>query len=147
MDIINFYKNDNHVYSEEQYNEIIGILKEHITGVKYNKLSKTDDNVVDNDYSENDIREFKLDNDSLENKINNICSDAYLVTNVLLDYFYSVKPSANKDILWGTYGKYIYQNVKEKCSSKITFPFPDKDGNIKYFGINYSLKEININEL
>ena len=146
IDVINFYKNDNHPYSEDQYNQIIEILNQHIMGVKYNKLSQINNN-EDNDYNEDDIREFKLDNDTLENKMNNVCSDAYLVTNVLLDYFYVIKSSANKDILWSTYGKYIYQNIKEKCTGKISFPFPNKNGDIKYFGTNYSLKEINVSEL
>jgi len=146
-DITTNYKNEDHPYSDEQYNTIIEVLKEHIVGVKYDKLNQVDDVNNDNDYSEDEIREFKVDNDTLENKINNVCSDVYLVTNVLLDYFYVEKPSSNKDILWGTYGKYIYQNVKEKCSGKILFPFPKKDGDIKYLEINYSLKEIDVNGL
>ena len=146
-DITTNYKNDDHPYSDEQYNTIIEVLKEHIVGVKYDKLNQVDDVNNDNDYSEDEIREFKVDNDTLENKINNVCSDVYLVTNVLLDYFYVEKPSSNKDILWGTYGKYIYQNVKEKSSGKILFPFPKKDGDIKYLEINYSLKEIDVNGL
>jgi hypothetical protein len=143
IDVVNNYMNAKHSYSEEEYKEIIQILKEHIKEVKYDKLSQLK-NDVDNDYSEDDVREFKLDNDVLENKINNVCSDSILVTNVLLHYFYIEKPSVNKDILWGTYGKYIYQNLKEKCLGKVSFPFPDKEGNIEYFGMNYSLKEIDI---
>jgi hypothetical protein len=147
MDIVDYYKNDSHLYSEEQYKEIVRILKEHISGVKFDKISKTSDDLENNDYNEDDIREFQVDNDLLENKLNDICSDVYLVTNVLLDYFYKEKPSSNKDILWGTYGKYIYQNVKENNCKNITFPFPSKDGDIKYLGSNYSLKEVNISEI
>ncbi|HBY19581.1 MAG TPA: hypothetical protein DEG71_00935, partial [Clostridiales bacterium] len=144
-DIITYYKNDDHPYSEEQYNEIIEVLKEHTTGIKFDMLNQVDDVNNDNDYSEDDIREFKVDNDTLENKINSVCSDSYLVTNVLLDYFYVNKPSSNKDILWGAYGKYIYQNVKAKCSGAVLFPFPNKNGDIKYLEANYSAKEIDVN--
>lgn len=146
INVVDFYKNNNHPYSKEQYDEVIEILKEHIAGIKYNKLSQIN-NDASNDYNEDSIRDFKLDNDILEDKINEVCSDVYLVTNILLDYFYIEKPSANKDVLWGTYGKYIYQNIKEKCSEIISFPFPDKDGDIKYFGTTYSLKEIGDIEL
>ena len=139
-----YYKNENHQYSEEQYDQIIEVLKEHTTGIKFDMLNQDDVN-NDNDYSENDVREFKVDNDTLENKINMVCSDSYLVTNVLLDYFYVNKPSSNKDILWGAYGKYIYQNVKEKCSGTVLFPFPNKNGGIKYLETNYSVKEIDVN--
>jgi len=146
MDIINYYKNNKHPYTEEQYNEIIEILKEHITGVRYDRLSQVEED-IDTDYHEDDVREFKIDNDILENKINEVCSDVYLVTNVLLDYFYVKKPSANKDILWGAYGKYIFQNIKEKNTNKISFPFPTKDGDMKYLGTNYSLKEIDTSDI
>lgn len=140
IDVLDHYKNKNHPYSIEQYIEITNVFKAHINGVKYNLLLQNND--IDNDYSEDEIREFNVDNDTLEKNINAICSNVYLVTNVLLDYFYIEKPSANKDILWSTYGKYIYKNVKNKCKDKILFPFPDKNGSIKYFGVNYSLKEI-----
>jgi len=83
----------------------------------------------------------------LEQEINTICSDVYLVTNVLLDYFYKIKPSANKDILWSTYGKYICNNVKENTTTIPKFPFPNDNGEIEYLGKKYSLKELNINEL
>jgi hypothetical protein len=144
--IIVFYKNKDHQYTTEQYKEIIQVLNNHTNRVKYNKILFEQD-ADDYGYNENTAQEFKVDNDILEQEINNICSDVYLVTNILLDYFYKVKSSANKDILWSTYGKYIYNNVKENIVNNPKFPFPDSKGEINYLGLNYSLREINIDEL
>jgi hypothetical protein len=144
--IIEYYQNDKHPYSKEQYEEIIDVLKNHVNGIKFDKLLP-DDKDDDFDFDEDKMREYKVDNDTLQKNINKICSDVYLVTNVLINYFYNEKPSANKDILWSTYGKYIYKNVKEKVLENSKFPFPDKNGDIKYLGTNFSLKEINVDEL
>jgi hypothetical protein len=146
-DIIKCYQNDAHPYSEEEYNNIITVLKNHVSGIRYDKLLPDDNEDKDFHFDEDVVGEYKVDNDTLEKNINKICSDVYLVVNVLLTYFYLVKPSANKDILWSTYGKYIYKNVKEKKLIKTVFPFPDKKGNIEYLGTKFLLKEIDIDEL
>ena len=65
-----------------------------------------------------------------------------MVTNVLVDYFYIIKPSANKDILWSIYGKYIFDNVRKNTLYVTKFPFPNKKGDIVYLNKQYSLKEI-----
>jgi len=144
--IISIYINKEHPYTNEQYKEVINILNQHINKIRYNKILFND---VANDYNYDDniIQYFKIDNDLLEQELNNFCSDVYLVTNILVNYFYKEKISGNKDILWNTYGKYIYYNVKENTINNPKFPFPNKYGKINYLGLNYSLKELNIDEL
>lgn len=144
--IISIYINKEHPYTNEQYKEVINILNQHINKIRYNKILFND---VANDYNYDDniIQDFKIDNDLLEQELNNFCSDIYLVTNILIDYFYKDKISSNKDILWNTYGKYIYNNVKKNNIDNPKFPFPNKYGKINYLGLNYSLKELNIDEL
>jgi len=144
--IISIYINKEHPYTNEQYKEVIIILNQHINKIRYNKILFND---VANDYNYDDniIQDFKIDNDLLEQELNNFCSDVYLVTNILIDYFYKDKINGNKDILWNTYGKYIYNNVKENTIDNPKFPFPNKYGKINYLGLNYSLKELNIDEL
>lgn len=137
------YKSKNHEYTKDIYDKIIKILKEHISGIKFDKLLPEDEN-DDLKYDEETTVEYKIDNDILEQKINEVCSDAYMVVNCLVDYFYTIKPSANKDILWGTYGKYIFNNIKENTLKKPMFPFPSKDGKINYLNKTYELKEIQI---
>lgn len=143
VDILDLYKNKNHLYTKEDFYEIINVLKEHMNKVKYDK---TLPNEYDTDYNFNEsiIEESNADNDLLEDKLNSICSDVYLVVNCLLDYFYIEKPSMNKDILWNTYGRYIFENVKINTIKKPMFPFPEEKGDIIYLNKTYKLKEIDI---
>ena len=141
--VASLYKNKFHSYTLEQYNEIINVLKNHIKGVQFDKLMPEDIN-DDIRFDDDAVREFKVDNDNLEQNINIVCSDVYIVTNCLIDYFYVEKPSANKNILWSTYGKYIFNNIKKNTVEKPRFPLPDPNGEIRYWNKNYSLKEINI---
>jgi len=139
FDVI-LYKNNSHDYTREQYDEIIKVLKSHIASIRLDRLLP--DNTDDTHFDDESVREYNVDNDTLEKNINKVCSDVYMVTNVLVDYFYIIKPSANKDILWSIYGKYIFDNVRKNTLYVTKFPFPNKKGDIVYLNKQYSLKEI-----
>jgi hypothetical protein len=141
--ISELYKNKQHPYTDNIYNNVIQVLKEHISGIKFDKLLPEDEN-DDLKYDDDEVKEYKVDNDILEQKLNEVCSDVYTVINCLVDYFYTIKPSANKNILWGTYGKYIFNNVKDNTLVLPKFPFPSNKGDIKYLNKTYELKEIKI---
>ena len=140
--IINIYKNNNFKYTTKQYADIIATLQSHIKGKRFDQMIPNDED--ESKYSDDTIKEYNVDNDSLENKIKKICDNPYIVVNCLVDYFYEHKISANKDILWSTYGKYMFNNVKQNTHNKIMFPLPDKTGNINYMGGQYSLKEVEL---
>lgn len=140
--IINIYKNNNFQYTTKQYDDIVSTLQSHIKGKRFDQMIPNDED--ESKYSDDTIKEYNVDNDSLENKIKKICDNPYIVVNCLVDYFYEHKISANKDILWSTYGKYMFNNVKQNTHNKIMFPLPDKTGNINYMGGQYSLKEVEL---
>lgn len=142
-DFTKLYKTHKIRYTQEQYDIIISEFKKHVAGLKFDLLLPS---VEDDDYNFNDesVREYRVDNDSLEQKLFKVCNNVNIITNCLIDYFYVEKSSANKDILWGTYGKYIFANIKENTFSNPKFPIPDNDGNINYLNKQYILKEINI---
>lgn len=142
INIIDLYKNKNYFYTQEQYEQIIKVLQNHIMGIQFDKFMPDKDN--DMNFNENTIKEFKLDNDNLERKINKICSNIYIVVNCLIDYFYKNNLNTNKDILWNTYGKYIFYNVKTNTNKPYLFPFLDENGDIVYLNKKYSLKGIEI---
>lgn len=76
-------------------------------------------------------------------RMEKICSNPYVITNCLIDYFYKERPSSNKDFLWAAYGKYIYKNiVRNGDVTAVHFPLPDEEGDIEYLGYRYSLREI-----
>jgi len=142
--ILDLYKNHGIKYDEHMYNLIIKILNQHIKGKLFDQLLPNDDE-DDLNYNEESVTEYYNDNELLEDKISKICSNPYLVANCLIDYFYTEKPSMNKDILWGSYGKYIFYNVKNNSKTDfVQFPFPDDNGDINYMGKKYVLKGVKL---
>ena len=142
--IVDIYKNPNVCYTLDQRDKIIAILKSYIKGKHFDQMIPDDKDENEGKYDADAIQEYQIDNDSLINKMKSVCKNPYIVVNCLIDYFYKEKLSANKDILWNTYGKYIFNNVKLNTKDKIVFPIPDNDGNIKYMGKKYSLKEVEL---
>lgn len=88
------------------------------------------------------------DSDTLFERLRNINSNPYIIVNCLIDYFYYEKPSSNKDVLWTTYGKYIYKNIIENTgNSTALFPMPCSDTDsydIEYLGYHYKLQEVKL---
>lgn len=144
--IVDLLKNNKFEYTEDQYEGIIEQLKLHVKNKKFDKfLTNSDED--DNDIKKFDIdtiREYKIDNDLLENKLNNVCGNPYIITNCLVDYFYTDNINSNKDILWSTYGKYIFNNIKRNTKGVTKFPIPSNNGDIIYMGKKYELKEVKI---
>lgn len=97
-----------------------------------------------------DNNEIYLDNmsETLYERLNKVNRNPYIIVNCLIDYFYKEKPSSNKDLLWVTYGKYIYKNVVENTGNTTAlFPMPcaeNEKGDLQYLGYNYTLKEIKL---
>lgn len=85
--------------------------------------------------------------DNLYSRLIKINSNPYVITNCLVDYFYKDNPKKNKDILWKTYGKYIYRNVIYNTGEKtVLFPFPceSKNKDFSYLGYDYKLMEVEL---
>lgn len=108
-------------------------------------VSSTD---ISSDSSEEN-KEFVLNCvcDTLYSRLVKINSNPYVITNCLIDYFYKDNPKKNKDILWKTYGKYIYRNVIYNTGEKtVLFPFPceSKNKDFSYLGYDYKLMEVEL---
>lgn len=141
-EIVKIYRNNDFQFDQNQYEQVINVLKCHIKGKQIDQMLPEDED--ESKFDNEIIEEHKADDDSLESKINKVCSNPYTVVNYLIHYFYEDKISANKDILWSTYGKYIFNNVKRNSNNKVMFPMPDEKGDIKYMGKKYSLKDVEI---
>ena len=80
--------------------------------------------------------------DSFKDRMFKICSNAYEITNYLIEIFYCEHRSANKNLLWYTFGKYIFENIKRKNKSPVLFPTPNDNGDILYLNKRYKLDEV-----
>ena len=74
--------------------------------------------------------------------VNEVCSNVYEAITYLAHYMYVEKDSANKEMLWQTYGYEIYSMIKERNSGYIMFPLEDEDGDIEYLNKRYSMQEV-----
>lgn len=140
-DFIRLYKNEQYECTKEEFDQIVSVLKRHTSSKKFEQ-SLSNNKHADNDYNEDEVSNFNTDSELLEYTMSKVCNNVYMVVNCLVDYFYIIKPSANKDILWGTYGRYILNNVKMNTVGFPKFPFPSTNGDISYLGKKYALKEI-----
>ncbi len=107
-------------------------------------------NVVDNEEEVSDNNEIFVDNksDDLFERLDKINHNPFVIVNCLVDYFYKEKNKSNKDLLWITYGKFIYKNIVSNAGATTAlFPMPCSDndkGDIQYLGYNYKLQEVKL---
>lgn len=66
-----------------------------------------------------------------------------IVTNCLVDYYYRDNPKSNKDMLWRSYGKFLFRNIRHNTGCRsFSFPLPAENGPINYLGRTYELEEV-----
>ena len=131
----------------DYYEEVKSIIKEFISEQRSIIIA----NSIDDEYeNSDDNNEVYLDTTSedLYDRLNKINCNPYIIVNCLVDYFYKEKPKSNKDLLWTTYGKYIYKNIIDNTGNTTAlFPMPcgdDEKGDLQYLGYNYKLQEVKL---
>lgn len=91
---------------------------------------------------------YDVISDTLKDTLSKINANPYIIVNCLVDYFYREKPKANKELLWETYGKYIYKNIaKNRQRATVLFPMPCRENetcDLEYLGGNYHLREVRL---
>lgn len=143
-DFYTLYKHDGIVENEELYKVLFKEVK------KFNKSIRDAGNmgIYNNNYNEKynqDLgTEINSQYEEFRKTMNDLCSNIYELVNYLVRIFYVDYPSANKDLLWNTYGKYMFNNIKRKVKTPILFPIPDGNGDIEYLGFKYLLQEVSI---
>ena len=141
-----FKQFDIYKYKDIEYDEHYKVfekeLKEILSNIRQSKIV----DLSEDDVSMDDCVQVKNDENiltQLRRKINSI----EIIVNCFVDYYYKYNPKANKDTLWNTVGFYMIENIKKNCEvNRVQFPIPSENGNIKYMGYNYELKEIKVNE-
>lgn len=139
------YKRNEFEY-EEFYESVKSIVKDFVSEQRNIIIN----NSVDEDNEDPDSSEIHLDitSDDLFNRLSKVNTNPYIITNCLVDYFYKEKSKSNKDLLWTTYGKYIYKNIVENTGNTTAlFPMPcsdDEKGDLQYLGYNYKLQEVKL---
>ena len=146
--VYELYKNKTFDYSE-YYNRVVNELKKYMQERRFEMTIISPDENDEDEYNENKVNSsaFGTSIDDLVVRMSKINNNPQIILNCLIDYFYKEKPVSNKDILWKSYGKYIYQNIVKNTESEIIiFPFPtnENDFDLTYLGYNYKLQEVQI---
>lgn len=143
-DLCDIYKNKEHEYSDNDYKRIINVLEKHLKSSSTDSQFKEYDNSLS--FSSDVYNEYVNGCDLLREKLCNECSDMYVVTNCLVDYYYVQRPKANKDLMWDVVGSYIYSNIYKSSNKQIMFPFEDNNGDILYLNKRYSMRCVELND-
>lgn len=146
-DVYKLYKSSAS-YNKKEYVAIVDEYQKFINNKRFEVVNNDGSGNDENEYDENLEMGLKNDSDDLYFKLSRINSNPYVVLNCLVDYLYNEKKNSNKDILWITYGKYIYNNVLRNSNvTTVMFPFPTKENekaDIEYLGYKYTLHEVKI---
>lgn len=137
------YKNNRYTYTDQEKEEITKVLEKHAKNKRHERASFSLE--YDDKFNHDAVAEFNIYSESLEEELMKVCSDMNVVVNCLVDYFYYEKKGKNKDILWNSFGRHIFNNVKNNSSNRILFPFEKEGGSIKYMGNEYEMMEVDIN--
>lgn len=140
------YKRNEFEYID-YYEEVKSVIKEFISEQRSIIIANSVDDGCENS---DDNHEICLDitSEDLYERLNKINHNPYIIVNCLVDYFYKEKSKSNKDLLWTTYGKYIYKNIVENTGNATAlFPMPCGDnekGDLQYLGYSYKLQEVKL---
>lgn len=140
------YKRHGFEYTD-YYKDTKSTIQEFISKQRNIIIANSVDDESENSDDNNEIGLISTSEDLFE-KLGKVNKNPYIIVNCLVDYFYKEKPNSNKDLLWTTYGKYIYRNIVENTGTATAlFPMPCNDEekyDLQYLGYNYKLQEVKL---
>ena len=129
-----------YTYTKSKYEEIEEIYKEYKSEVhQYMIVSKDLDKDTKKEKRSVFINKFKQ-------KVYSVCSNQYVLTNILVDMCYSNNDS--KQFVWDICGDTIIEILLSKNNNKIHYPIVTNDESFDFIwnGEKYKMVEMNINE-
>ncbi len=140
------YKRHGFEYTD-YYKDAKSTIQEFISKQRNIIIANSVDDESENSDDNNEIGLIST-SEALFEKLGKVNKNPYIIVNCLVDYFYKEKPNSNKDLLWTTYGKYIYRNIVENTGTATAlFPMPCSDEekyDLQYLGYNYKLQEVKL---
>lgn len=132
----------------EYYDLVVQEFKNYMKEQRQNLILAIPGSTSASDHEADSVNAFDTLCEYLHQRLAQIHSDPNVILNCLIDYFYMESPSANKDILWKAYGKYIYRNLLQEMETphSVMFPFPTTaaDYDLSYLGYHYKLQEVTL---
>ena len=107
-------------------------------------LAYRDGTVLKVGYQEQLDKEVQYAN--LKRELENLCSNSDQLASHMVYLFYVDRPTYNKNILWGTVGKEIYEIVKAKTKS-FYYPMRNENGTLEYLYDKFSIERFLVEDL
>ena len=140
------YKRNEFPYMD-YYNDVKSTMQKFISEQRNVMIANSAGDLYENSGGNNETALNSV-SEALYERLGKVNKNPYIVVNCLVDYFYKEKPKSNKDLLWETYGKYIYKNIVENAGNATAlFPMPCGDGetgDLQYLGYHYKLQEVRL---
>lgn len=130
------YKNRDYPYTCAEYEKVVAIIRAVMKRYSSSVILNDDETGDDEIWNSLSIGE------AIEARLNAASVNRFVVTNILVDYFYEERPNSDKSILWDVCGRYIWRNVRDKSSDVVLFPMSDENGSIAYMGGRYEVREV-----
>ncbi len=141
-DLYKLYMKNDIPKNQETYQKVLNEYKKFMKELKDLNTMGINQNANKEQFDEESDRIVNNIYDDFKSRMFEICSYAYELTNYLVEIFYCEYKSSNKDILWNSFGKYIFSNIKSNTKESIFFPMPNKEGGIVYLNKKYKLEEV-----
>ena len=141
-DLYKLYMKNDIPKNQETYQKVLNEYKKFMKELKDLNTMGINQNANKEQFDEESDRVVNNIYDDFKSRMFEICSYAYELTNYLVEIFYCEYKSSNKDILWNSFGKYIFSNIKSNTKEPIFFPMPNKEGGIIYLNKKYKLEEV-----
>lgn len=142
------YKNPNIQYTD-YYENVISELKKFMKELKTSMIVTSCEEERTEEYSIDKRNYFSVKSDDLYERLSQVNKNPYVILNCLIDYFYIEKPTASKELLWKSYGKFICKNIMtytDNTNASVFFPMPTEEqySDLQYLGYHYKLQEVQI---
>lgn len=127
-------------YSKSNFNKVKDIYEEYKKetsrfSIRNKYLSSSDDLTIDRDYFKNEfiskLSEIKITEEELANIVIDLCYDS----------------NNSKQFAWDVAGEQILKNILLNNNNRVRFPVLDRDGDIEFNGLKFSMKELEVTDV
>lgn len=129
-------------FDNEKYKKAAKVYKQYKKTI--NQLSALNSKPDRSDFDEELYREVIGKHEKFKREMNSICSNTEELLVYLVHLFYVENPNSSKEALWSMYGKYMYENVRNKVDHFYIPVKTEDDGDFIYLNNYYKLERMTL---
>lgn len=138
---VSILKNNSVEYKQSSYKRIKELHDMYKSETQKYMVNSSDIKYGDSVTVENRRKVFA---NNFRSKALELCNDEDELCNIVVDLCYTTNES--KQFAWDLCGQTIISNLLKKSNGSVSYPIMDKNGDIKYGGMRFSMKTVYINK-